>query len=119
MRGYGAGDLRSRVKFSQPDSVSDEYGNVTTGWVERFEVYANITPRLGGETVEGARLTGRQPVIIRVRNSQDTRQIRNDWKATDINSGFEYNIRTSVDPLNGDVGFSKWIDMLAETGIAT
>lgn len=114
-----AGDLRHRVTFAERDSVEDEFGNVSTGWVDRFtNIAANITPRLGGETVEAARLAGRQPVVIRVRQSQDTRQIRTDWKATNVHTGTEYNIRTAVDPHEGDVEHGKWIDMLAEAGVA-
>src|SRR5262245_19554970 len=114
----GAGDLRYRVTFSQPNSTTDEYGNVTTGWVDRFTVAANITPRLGGETVEAARLAGRQPVVIRVRRSTDTAQVRSDWKATNTNDGTEYNIRTAVDPFQGSPDHGKWMELLAEAGVA-
>jgi SPP1 family predicted phage head-tail adaptor len=114
----GAGDFRYQVKFSKPDAVQDDYGNVSTGWLDLFTVAANITPRLGGETVEAARLTGRQPVVITVRQTEDTRAIRTDWKATNVTTGTEYNIRTAVDPHEGDVERGKWIDMLAEAGVA-
>ena len=114
----GGGDLRQRVTFAMPDSVEDAYGNVTTGWVDQFTVSANITARLGGETVEAARLAGRQPVIIRVRQTIATRRIRTDWKATDQASGVAFNIRTAIDPHIGDVDHDRWVDMLAETGVA-
>jgi SPP1 family predicted phage head-tail adaptor len=113
-----AGDLRYRVKFSQRDDVEDEFGNVSTGWLDRFTVWGNITPRIGGETVEAARLAGRQPVVIRVRRSPDTAQIRTDWKATNTGDGIEYNIRTAVDPYQGTVEHGKYMDMLAEAGVA-
>lgn len=83
-----------------------------------FTVWANITPRLGGETVEAARLAGRQPVIVRVRQSPDTILIRTDWKITDTQSGVEYNIRSVADPELGGVEHGKWLDMLAESGVA-
>jgi head-tail adaptor len=118
MPGAGAGDLRQTLVFAMPDSVTDDYGNVSTGWADQFTVFANITPRLGGETVEAARLAGRQPVIIRVRQSDDTRRIRTDWKATDQASGTVYNIRTAADPNLGDTEHGKWVDMLAESGVA-
>lgn len=114
----GAGELRGRAKFSRPNSVEDEYGNVTTGWEDMFTVAANFTPRLGGESVDAERLAGRQPVVIRVRQSPDTRQIRTDWKATNVLTGTEYNIRTAVDPNEGNVEHGKWVDMLAEAGLA-
>lgn len=113
-----AGELRHRVQFSEPDKVSDEYGNVTTGWIARFTVSANIRPRLGGETVEAARLQGRQPMIIRVRQSPDTIRITTDWKATD-ERGVDYQIRTAVDPDFGSNEHGKWIDMMCEAGVAT
>jgi len=113
----GAGVLRYRVTFSERDTTSDEYGNPTTGWIDRFTVAAGIFPRLGGEAVDAARLAGRQPVVIRVRKSPDTRKITVDWKATDQN-GAEYNVRTAIDPLLGDSRHGFYIDMLAETGVA-
>lgn len=118
MIGSGAGELRQRVTFSVPNENTDDYGNVTTGWVDKFTVAANITPRLGGETVQAARLAGRQPVVITVRASPDTRTIRTDWKATDTTSGTAYNVRTVADPHLGDVEHGKWIEMFAESGIA-
>jgi SPP1 family predicted phage head-tail adaptor len=118
MPGNGAGELRQRVLFARPNIIEDAYGNVSTGWEEMFTVSANITPRLGGETVEAARLTGRQPVVIRVRQSDHTRQIRTDWRATNTHNGVAYNIRTAVDPHEGNTEHGKWIDMLAEAGVA-
>jgi head-tail adaptor len=115
--GAGAGDLRHRVAFAERDQTEDEFGNVSQGWVDRFTVSANIIPRLGGETVEAARLAGRQPVVIRVRASPATVQITTDWKATD-EAGKVYNIRTAVDPLLGDDNHGMYIDMMAETGVA-
>ena len=113
----GAGGLRRRVTFAERDQVSDEYGNPSTGWIDRMTVSANIIPRLGGEAIEAARLAGRQPVIIRVRMSPATVAVTTDWKATD-DAGKVYNIRTATDPLGGDTGHGMYIDMMAETGVA-
>jgi head-tail adaptor len=114
----GAGPLRFRLTFAMRNSVEDEFGNVSTGWLDQFTVSAAITPRLGGEAIDAARLAGRQPVIIRVRKSPETAAIKTDWKATDQGAGTEYNIRTAVDPYTGDSQHGYWIDMLAETGVA-
>ena len=113
----GAGDLRYRVTFAERDDVEDEYGNVTTGWVDRFTVSANIVPRMGGEAITAARLTGQQPMVIRVRKSPDTALVTTDWRATD-QTGKQYNIRTAVDPLLGDGQHGLYLDMLAESGVA-
>jgi head-tail adaptor len=113
----GAGALRYRVTFAERNTVEDEFGNVSTGWTDRFTVSANIVARLGGEAVDAARLAGRQPVIIRVRRTPDTRLVTTDWKATD-QDGHAYNIRTAVDPHVGDNQHGYWIDMMAESGVA-
>jgi head-tail adaptor len=117
LAGSGAGDLRHRLTFAERNTTEDEYGNVSSGWANRFTVSANITARLGGEAIEAARLAGRQPVVIRVRQTPDTVDITTDWKATD-EAGNEYNIRTAIDPNLGDSRHGFWIDMLAETGVA-
>lgn len=113
----GAGALRYRVTFAERNTTQDAYGNMSTGWLDRFTVAANIIPRLGGEAVDAARLAGRQPVVIRVRKSPDTAKITTDWKATD-QAGREYNVRTAVDPALGDTRRGYFIDMIAETGVA-
>jgi head-tail adaptor len=113
----GAGELRQRITFAERNTIEDEFGNVSTGWVTRFTVSADLWPRLGGETIEAARLAGRQPVIIRVRRSPDTKQIKTDWKATDAD-GNEYNIRTVADGFSGDAGHGMYLDMMAESGVA-
>ena len=113
-----AGDLRYRVKFSERNEVGDVYGNPTTAWVDRFTVAANIVPMQGDEAVNAERLAGRQPVIIRVRRSADTARIRTDWKATNTGDGTQYNIRTAIDPMQGSVEHGKWIECMAEAGVA-
>jgi head-tail adaptor len=115
---YGAGSLRYRMTFAARDTTEDEYGNPSTGWSDKFTVSANITAKVGGEAVDAARLVGRQPVILTVRRSADTRLITTDWKATELESGTEFNIRTAIDPFIGDSQHGLWIEMIAETGVA-
>lgn len=114
----GGGDLRQRITFAVRADITDEYGNTQGGWADQFTCAAQITPRLGGETVDAARLSGRQPVVIRVRASTDTRRVRTDWKATDITSASEYNIRAVADPDLGTAEHGKWLELFAETGVA-
>jgi SPP1 family predicted phage head-tail adaptor len=113
----GAGSFKYRMTFAARDTAKDDYGNTIGTWTDRFTLWANIIPRLGGEAVMAARLSGMQPVIIRVRQSPDTDQITTDWKATD-EKGKIYNIRTTVDPLAGEGEAGKYYDMMAETGVA-
>lgn len=114
----GGGDLRQTMTFAEPFGATDEYGNQEQGWQDRFTVRAQVTPRLGGEAVDAARLSGRQPVIIRVRNSPDTKLIRTDWKATDVDAGIPYNVRSVADPDLGGPQHGQWLDVLAESGVA-
>jgi SPP1 family predicted phage head-tail adaptor len=115
---FAATELRSRVTFARRIDTTDEYGGTGGEWQDQFTVAANIRPRLGGETVEAARLTGRQPYVIRVRQSPATRQINTDWRATNVDTGMVYNVRSTADPHEGDKDHGRFIDMLAETGAA-
>lgn len=115
----GAGELRSRLTFGERVTGGDDgYGNVEGGFADRFTCFAQVTPRLGGETVEAARLTGKQPFTIRVRQSPDTLQIRTDWMARNELTGTQYNIRTVADPCEGDADHGLWLDMMADAGVA-
>jgi head-tail adaptor len=96
----------------------DRYGNEQTSWANRFVVRAQIAPKLGGEDVMAARLQGTQPVVIRVRSSVDTRKITPTWRVTDTNSGTVYNVRSVCDPFMGQAERGRWIEVLAESGVA-
>lgn len=114
-----AGDLNRRVSFSLKhvpgvDSPpAKDYGNVEEDFVVQFTVAARIRPRLGGETVQAARLEGRNFVNIIVRSSAQTRQVKTDWRATDARTGELYNIRSIIDPSED----GKYLEMLCEKGV--
>lgn len=114
----GAGDLHQTVQWAEPFGAMDRYGNEQTSWVNRFVVRAQIAAKLGGEDVMAARLQGRQPVTIRVRSSIDTRKITTHWRVTDTNSGIQYNVRAVADPFMGQPERGRWIEVLAEAGVA-
>lgn len=116
-----ASELRDRLVFSVRADISgdsppsDEYGNVLADWEEQFEVYAGIKPLKGGEDVIASRLSGVQPVVIRVRFSTNSERIRPDWRAIDIRTGIEYNIRSIADM----DGKRRFFDILATAGEPT
>lgn len=115
----GAGELRSKVAFAVRKDVDDGKGNPqATAFVPAFECAAQVMPRFGGETVMAARLAGRQPVTIRVRQFSRTRGVTTDWRVTDVRSAVAYNIRSIVDPFEGGAGRGVWLDMLCESGVA-
>ncbi|WP_336801474.1 phage head closure protein [Kaistia sp. MMO-174] len=110
-----AGELRERVAFDRRDAVDDGYGNTVAGdWREQFVVWARIQPLKGGEGVQAARLAGSQPVVIRVRLSSSTREIRVDWRARDVRNGMPFNI-TSMANMDEK---GAYLDVLATSGVA-
>lgn len=111
-RSAGAANLRHRVAFDARSIVEDDLGGTEDDFAEQFIVAAGIEARLGGEQVMAARLTGKQPVTITVRQSEDTRRIETGWRARDVRSGVLYAIRSIVDPDDRRMYF----DILCETG---
>lgn len=86
----GAGELRGLVIFERRAETSDGAGNEISGdWTEQFSERARIQPRLGGEEVVAARLTGVQPYIVTVRSSQRTRQVTTAWRIVDARAGVD------------------------------
>jgi len=110
------GDLRERIGFFAPVVADDGYGNTTSGFAAEpnFEVSAKVVAKLGGETVQAARLAGRHFNNVTVRASSATRSVTTAWRAKDMRSGVIYNIRDIVDPDQKQ----RWIEMLCEQGVA-
>lgn len=109
----GAGQLIENVVFDALNSVADGYGNRQEEWVEQFKIRAGFTWLRGGESVQAARLEGNQPLIVRVRVSDDTNRIRPDWRMRDVRSGIVYAIRGISRSL--DRGY---LDVLVQSGSA-
>lgn len=109
-----AGQYRERVAFEYRALVSDGFGNQQSAtWTEAFICSARVRPLRGGESVQAARLSGRQPTLITVRVNDNTKMITTDWRARDVRSGVTYNIRSKVNPDERRVDF----DMECETGV--
>lgn len=114
----GGGDLRRRVTFAERVAVDDGYGNMQGDWADRFTRWAQIAPERGDEAVQAAALEGRQAITIRVRQDAETRTIRPGWRATDVVSSIDFNIRTAIDPDLGGTAHGRFIDCQAESGVA-
>lgn len=117
-----AGELRARVGFYRPVIVSDDgAGNTISGFAPApvFQTAANIRPRLGGEAMLAGRLSGRNVVNITVRASSATRMVDETWKVRDERLAIDYNVRSIVDPHEGDAQHGLWLEMLCEKGVAT
>jgi len=121
-----SGNLRYRVGFYQrggPSSASPpppDYGfpggdfSTTPTMIE----WANIEPKLGGESVVAARLAGKNFVNITVRQSSATAEVDTEWKAKNEETGEEFNIRSVIDPNQGGVMHGFYFEMLCEKGVA-
>ncbi len=109
----GAGSLRERVAFERRDAAVDGYGNtVGEAWTTVAVCAAQVIPIKGGEEVLASRLAGRQPVIIRVRSSSETRSVTTDMRARDVRSGVAYDI-TAVADMDGR---RRYLDIMAVAG---
>ncbi|WP_420852189.1 head-tail adaptor protein [Psychromarinibacter halotolerans] len=79
------GRCRERVAFDEPVSTSDGSGGQEAGFSEVFKTPAHFRYLRGGETVQAARLEGRQPVVVTVPATPRARRITTDWRMRDIN----------------------------------
>lgn len=127
MASVQAGDLRSKVGFYQRASVGPDsppvpdYGSTEGEYPSEpeFTCAANIKPRLGGESVLAARLTGTNFSNITVRQSSSTSLVDTAWRAKDERLGVVYNIRSIIDPFENTVERGRYFEMLCEEGVAT
>jgi head-tail adaptor len=108
-----AGSLYHAFAFEKRTESSDGMGNTVSAWSTEFECRAGRMILKGGESIMAARLEGRQPVVLTVRNESRTRQIDTDWRARDLRTNAIYNVR-SVQPSEKRDG----IELLCEAGVA-
>ena len=108
-----AGKMRERMKFQERSQSPDGYGNFENVWTDKFARAAEIIPLKGGEEVLAARLSGVQPVIIRIRYSTEASAIASHWKAVDARTDATYNI-TSI--INIDQK-KRYLDLMATRGV--
>jgi SPP1 family predicted phage head-tail adaptor len=107
-----AGKLKERVAFDKQTGTPNGRGGTVTTWVEQFACAAQFTYLRGGETVMQGRLTGKQPLVIRVRYSASTTmRATTDWRIRDARKGTVFAIRSIVPVAN------QWIDITCESGV--
>lgn len=109
-------NLHYRVAFEPPLAEPDGSGGIETGWDtdNAIEARAHFRFLRGGESVQAARLGGKQPIIATIPNSSAGRSITSDWRMRDVRSGKEFQIRT--DPVLTDD--RAWLEVLVESGVA-
>lgn len=108
-----AGQLTFRVALDMPVSFSNGQGGKKLGWSEQYQCAAHVRFLRGTETVIAARLAGRQPVVITVRNCAAARACTVDWRIRDARSGAVYNVRAAPVPSQD----RAWLEIMAESGV--
>ena len=101
------------VAFESPAAVSDEYGRTESGWTAEFTCRAHFLYLRGGETVQAARLEGRQPIVATIRSHDLARQVTPGWRMIDTQRSVTYNVR-SVVPTDD----RRHVEVTAESGVA-
>lgn len=112
-----AGALRERVHCQVAGSLDDGWGQPLPGAgpIEtKFTISAGMRPRTGGEEVTAARLGGRQPFIVTVRNTSQTRQITTAWRLVDARQAGR--VLAVISPPADPDGKNQWLEFLAEEG---
>lgn len=97
--------------FAKRSDVDDGYGNKKSGFVDQFTARCSVRFLRGGEGILAARLSGKQPVIIKVRRFTQSTSVTTDWRATDTHTGTIYNIRSVMPEMD-----RRHIEFLAESG---
>lgn len=99
-RARPAPSLRERIAFDAPVATDDGQGGKETGWEERHTCRAHFRYLRGGETVQAARLEGRQPVVVTIRSNAAASAITPTWRMRDIADGRVFAI--SAPPVPSD-----------------
>jgi SPP1 family predicted phage head-tail adaptor len=109
----GAGQLIDKITFSTITEQEDGNGGFDKIKTD-FTCRANIRYLRGGETVQAARLTGKQPVVVTVRRSSQTLSLTTDSQMKDARRGTAYKIRAIVPTSD-----RQFLEITAESGVAT
>jgi head-tail adaptor len=110
---HSAGQLYFKVAFDERQDLDDGAGNVTSGWIERFQFRAGYIDLRGGEAVIASRLQRQHTLVVFVRASSQSRLITPDWRIRETRDGRIFNIRDiTITPDRA------WIDFLCQSGVA-
>jgi SPP1 family predicted phage head-tail adaptor len=105
--------LYFNVAFEERQESDDGAGNVTSGWVERFQSRAGYIDLRGGEAVIASRLQGQHTLVVYVRASSRSQSVNSDWRIRDRRDGRIFNIRDIATTPD-----RAWIDFLCQSGVA-
>lgn len=120
--------LHEEFAFFKREEISDGMGNFEGKWVEQFKTRAGIkynTNRSNYEAIEAARLSGKKPAFLTIRNFQEAAKITPSWCCCDARNttfntetnqfiGEVYNISAIyLDPFN-----RQYFKLTLESGVA-
>ena len=111
-KGPSAQELDTRVSFAKRIAREDGYGNTVGAFEVQFSRWAALRHRGGSESVQAARLEGRNVISVYVRSDRKTREITSDWQMSD-RAGNDYAI-VIVDALTD----RRFVFLQAESGVA-
>lgn len=106
-----AGELHELFRFDARVETSDQYGGSEGAFAPVFSCRAKRQFLRGTEAIQSARLEGRQPVVLTIRNSVQGRAVNTDFRAVDARTGATFNI-TAINPTPD----RQWIEILAISG---
>jgi SPP1 family predicted phage head-tail adaptor len=112
---YGA--MRDEVAFQKRVAATDDYGNEGIGeWTTQFTRLVEYIMRPGNETVQAARLDGRQPITVAVPYDSQVSQVTPEWRLLELRGqGRVLNIRASEDMDRR----GRWWTLECEAGVPT
>lgn len=93
------GRMKDKLAFGERASGTDAFGGESTAFTEQFSQACELIHMSGSESVDAARLAGREVYKARLRSSGQLRAVTSaGWQARDTRRGVTYNI-TSIDPV--------------------
>lgn len=112
-----ASDLRQRVLIEAPTDTPDGMGGYTRSWSAVATVWAQVTPRQGGERViaQGVRSQAAYDVRIRYR-SDASADWRVTWTASDPLTGSPISVVLNVHAATDVEGMHQWTDLHCMSG---
>lgn len=105
-----AGKLSRRIHCQRKVAGDDGWGGIGEAeWQTQFTTSAQLTAMRGSETVMAARITGKQPYVVRVRQSANSRKIRHDWRIVDARSSEVMELRSPIHDPDGKRAYFEFV----------
>lgn len=112
-----ASELRKRLAFERRADASDGGGNTKADFEEVFVTRGRVRPRLGGESVIAARLSGVRVASIKVRSTPETREVDESWRIRELQVDANGNyIFYDIKSLANADERNRYIEFLCEKG---